>query len=140
MGNSNDPLNVCDEQSGVVPRRKVIDPAHGTHLLQPKRSRPVGCSARLAVCMFPQFVFNVAGRKYLDARQATEIVDVNVGPVWRLNLNRLSMSDADDVCLHDIQLMRRLQIDVTSCVVEGNSGNSRYINLVGEWCSSCKPQ
>lgn len=40
---------------------------HETRRLQPRRPAVVRCSAWLAVCIFPQLVLHVAGRKNLDA-------------------------------------------------------------------------
>lgn len=64
----------------------------------------VACSDLLAVCMFFQVVLNFTGREYLDAHRAVEVVGVNVGPVSRLNLNRVSMPQTHHIRLHDIQV------------------------------------
>ncbi len=121
---------------------KLIDPPHEGGRLKPERDRRIRCSVWSDVCMLPQLVFHISRRKYLDTHQATEIVGVNIGPVGRLNLKRLSMPDVHNVRFHNIQLTRRLQVDIASIhsVIKRDSGNRRCINLVCERPSPCGTQ
>ena len=67
-------------------------------------AKPIGICELLGISKFPQLFFDVAGRKYLDALQATEVIRINDSPVSRLNLNRVPMAHAYHIRLNDIQL------------------------------------